>query len=167
MPRITIVGNAGSGKTTLARHLAACNRVKALDLDTLAWRQDQPTERTTLADCEAQLLAWMTLETGWVIEGCYADLLRIVLPQCEELIFLNPSVDTCLANCRGRPWEPHKYPTPEAQDENLGTLLDWVADYPNRTDDCSLQAHQRLFKSFPGQKVEYTSTADVHTRMWG
>ena len=69
-------------------------------------------------------------------------------------MFLNPGVDTCVAHCRARPWEPHKYATPEAQDANLAMLIGWVRSYATRDDTCSLAAHQALYRSFPGRKRE-------------
>ena len=61
-----------------------------------------------------------------MIEGCYGDLIAAVLPRTTRLVFLNPGVDACIANCRARPWEPHKYASKEAQDANLAMLIGWV-----------------------------------------
>ena len=92
-----------------------------------------------------------------MIEGCYADLLALALPRATDLVFLNPGVDTCIANARNRPWEPHKYPSPEAQNANLNMLIGWIRDYAEREDEFSLAAHRRLFEGFAGRKREFTS----------
>lgn len=90
----------------------------------------------------------------WVIEGCYGDLVEAVSPHCSELVFLNPGLEACLANNRRRPWEPHKYASPQEQDAMLENLQAWVAVYYERLDDCSYHAHRRTFDSFSGPKSE-------------
>lgn len=55
-----------------------------------------------------------------------------------------------------RPWEPHKYPSKEAQDANLEMLIGWIAEYETRTDTFSLAAHRALFDRFTGDKIELT-----------
>ena len=45
---------------------------------------------------------------------------------------VEPGREQCLANCRARPWEPHKYASKAQQDEKLAFLLDWVAAYYER-----------------------------------
>jgi len=85
-------------------------------------------------------------------------LLGVVIEKTNEIIFLNPGIETCISNCRNRPWEPHKYNTKEEQDKNLEMLLSWIKQYPERNNnECSLSSHQRLFNEFSGKKTEYPS----------
>lgn len=156
MQRILIFGNSGSGKTTLARALAREHALPHLDLDSLAW--DRPGERRPMDESVRAIRGFVGAHSGWVIEGCYGDLLEQVLPWATELRFLNPGVDACVANCRARPWEPEKYPSREAQDGMLEFLLGWVREYETRTDEYSLMRHRRIFESFPGPKEEVRST---------
>lgn len=151
--RIVILGNSGSGKSTLARRLASEHDLAHLDLDTLAWLPTSPPRRAP--DALAKLTAFMAAER-WVIEGCYADLVAHAATRSTELVFLNPGVDVCIAHCRARPWEPHKYASKHAQDANLPMLIDWVRGYETRTDELSLHAHRALFDSFTGPKREQT-----------
>jgi adenylate kinase family enzyme len=158
MPRIVIFGNSGSGKSTLAREKADQLGCAHFDLDTVAWDEGRrPPTRRSLPASEAAIDSFLAAHEHWIVEGCYADLLALVVPRCDELIFLNPGVAVCQANCRDRPLEPHKYRSPAEQDANLAMLLAWVAEYPRRTDEFSLQAHRRLFDAFDGRKIEYTS----------
>lgn len=157
MIRIVIFGNSGSGKSTLASHLATTNNLAHLDLDTIAWAKTETPTRLPLADSRAVIDQYLSSHKQWVIEGCYADLLGMVVPHATEIIFLNPGVDDCIDNCKNRPWEPHKYDSPEAQDKNLAMLIDWVKQYPQRTDEFSLQAHQQLFNDFNGNKSEHNA----------
>jgi hypothetical protein len=91
-----------------------------------------------------------------VVEGCYAGLISATFGFGPRLIFMNPGMEQCLANCRSRPWEPHKYPSRQAQDQHLACLLSWVAAYYTRTGDTSLQAHAGCFAAYDGPKVELT-----------
>ena len=151
-PRFALLGNSGSGKTTLARELAAEHEVPVLDLDTVAFEPDRPGVRRPLKDARADVAAFCAQDGGWVVEGCYADLVVTALEAGAELVFLDPGVERCVANCRSRPWEPHKYATAEEQDARLPFLLTWVAEYYERDGDLSHAAHLALFEAYGGPK---------------
>lgn len=157
MRRVVIFGNSGSGKSTLAKELATKFQLPHLDLDTLAWQESNPLARKPLEDSASEITRFIKEKQQWVIEGCYADLLALVIKKANEIIFLNPAIETCVENCRARPWEPHKYQSLDAQNNNLDMLIDWVRKYPVREDEFSLIAHQKLFNEFAGKKVEYHS----------
>ena len=161
MSRIVIIGNAGSGKSTLSRKLSSETGAFQLDLDSIAWEADSPGIRRALSESEAELHSRLQPHAHWVAEGCYSSLLSLLIPQIDELIFLNPGISACQTNCRNRPWEPHKYATKAAQDKNLTMLLHWVADYESREDEFSLIAHRKFFQSFSGQKTELRSNEQV------
>jgi adenylate kinase family enzyme len=156
--RVLIFGNSGSGKTTLARSLAREHALPHLDLDSLAWAE--PGIRRTLEESAAELHAFMSANPRWVVEGCYGDLLELALPFASEIRFLNPGVEACVRNCRRRPWEPHKYASPEEQDAALAFLLAWVRRYETRTDEYSLTRHRAIFEAFEGLKMESPGTPD-------
>ena len=86
----------------------------------------------------ATIDVFVTSNPNWVLEGCYADLLGKVSDVATQMLFLNPGVETCIENYRNRPWEPHKYESRQAQDKNLEMLIEWVSQYPHRTDEFSL-----------------------------
>ena len=154
--QIVIFGNSGSGKSTLAKKLCAQHQLTHLDLDTIAWQQATPPRRQPLSKSQSDIQTFLSQNPNWVIEGCYADLLARVVPYATQAIFLNLPVAACQDNARRRPWEPHKYPSREAQDANLPMLLAWIADYTQRDDVLSLRAHRALFEAFPGRKREIT-----------
>ena len=146
--RVVIIGNSGSGKSTLARALSQDGAV-VLSLDDVAW--DPGVVRRPHAQSVAAITDFVSQHEHWVIEGCYGELVRAVLPHCDELVFLNPGVDVCLAHCRSRPWEPDKYESKEAQDARLEALLEWVATYEMRDDEFGLACHR---EGFSGSKRE-------------
>ncbi len=157
MSRILIFGNSGSGKTTMARALAARDGLPHLDLDSLAWAS--PAVRRPAEESAAEIRAFMESNPAWVMEGCYGGLLEVALPHATEVRFLNPGVEACVAHCRARPWEPEKYESRQAQDAMLEFLLGWVREYDTRDDEYSLARHRALFDAFPGRKHEHTAPA--------
>ena len=155
--KLVIFGNSGSGKSTLAKEIAAAENLAHLDMDTIAWEEGSPPVRKPLSDSGRELELFLAANTGWVIEGCYADLIGLVLTESPELVFLDLPVTDCIANARARPWEPHKYESPEAQDANLSMLIDWISEYETREGVFSRAAHQAIFSSYSGKKTRYTS----------
>lgn len=152
--RIAILGNSGSGKSTLGTWLARAADLAVLDLDSVAWEPDQPAVARSSALAEADVAAFCTTHTRWVLEGCYGNLVEAALRFEPFLIFLNPGLERCTAHCLNRPWEPHKYPSRQEQDANLPFLLAWVAEYYTRDGPMSMAAHQAVFDRYPGRKVE-------------
>jgi adenylate kinase family enzyme len=148
--RIVIFGNSGSGKSTMARLLEDDLGLPVLDLDTLTW--EESAVRKPLTDSLRLLEEFMHASEGWIIEGCYGDLIEAAAKHCTELRFLNPGVEACIANCRSRPWEPHKYQTQAEQDEALAFLIDWVRQYESRKDEFGLQRHREVFERFTGPR---------------
>ncbi|MDY6941306.1 MAG: AAA family ATPase [Cyanobacteriota bacterium] len=153
MQKILIFGNSGSGKTTMAKQLATSHGIPHFDLDTCAW--NEPGVRKSLKESQKVIDKFVAEHSSWVIEGSYGSLVELVLEHCNELRFLNPGIEKCLQNCDSRPWEPEKYPTPEAQNQNLEMLKNWVRDYEIREDEYSYREHQRIFERYLGKKQEY------------
>jgi adenylate kinase family enzyme len=152
--RLAIVGNSGSGKSTLARWAARTFSAAHLDLDTVAWEPEAIAVPRKPAAAKADVAAFCASRKHWVVEGCYASLVAASLLHDARLLLLHPGEEQCLANCRARPWEPHKYASPAEQLEQLGFLLDWVRAYESRQDELSLSAHRALFEEFNGPKLE-------------
>lgn len=152
---VIIFGNSGSGKSTLAQHLKQQHKLAHLDLDTLAWEATEPPTRRAQEASIQDIHAFIKQHPRWVIEGCYADLLSFIAPLAEQAVFMDLPVTRCQENARNRPWEPHKYASQAAQDENLPMLLDWIAGYEKRTDEFSQSAHEQLFAEFTGKKIRH------------
>ncbi len=150
--RIAIIGNSGSGKSTLAARLAEAYAAPTLDLDTVAWEPDEIARPRGPAAAAADVRTFCESAEHWIVEGCYATLVGVVLEYRPHLLFLDPGLEQCRQNCMNRPWEPHKYRSKAEQDERLAFLLDWVADYYTRDDEMSYRGHEALFRSYTGPK---------------
>lgn len=118
----------------------------------MAWQNTSPPVRSSLQDSIDKINQSTKENPGWVIEGCYSDLLAAIINKAEQAIFLNLSITSCIDNCRNRPWESDKYQSLEQQNQNLDMLLEWVQQYPLRDDEFSLKAHQKLYDDFTGKK---------------
>ena len=140
----------------MATDLAEREGLAHLDLDTLAWLPVQPPERAPLEESERKITGFIEANDSWVIEGCYTDLIKIAGQDANEVIFLNLTINQCVANATKRPWEPHKYESKKAQDNNLSMLLNWIKDYAGRDDSFSHSSHLRFFEEFHGRKIMYT-----------
>lgn len=151
--RVILLGNAGAGKSTLSRRLVAEKPAVRLSLDEVAFQGG--IERRPLADSISDVRRFVAANESWILEGCYADIIEPVLGDCDELIFLNPGVEACVAHCRARPWEPEKFRSSREQDDNLENLIEWVRSYESREDEYGLRRHRELFESFRGKKREF------------
>jgi len=161
-PRFAILGNSGSGKSTVARQLATLHALPILDLDTIYWDPVEVTKERPAAERVAAQEKFLAAHDGWIVEGCYADLIGDALRLRPTLIFLNPPLEVCLAHARRRPHEPHKFATKADQDKLLGPLLAWIAGYYQRDGAMSLQAHRALFDAYDGPKREFTGQVPDH-----
>jgi adenylate kinase family enzyme len=149
--RIIVFGNSGSGKSTIAKKLCQKYNLTHLDLDILAWLPSTPPQRMPVLESKSKINLFLKENDNWVIEGCYTDLIELVIPNSTEAIFMNLPIEMCIKNARNRPWEPHKYKSKAVQDENLEMLLKWIKDYVNRTDTFSESSHKNLFEKY--QKI--------------
>ncbi|MEO5830021.1 MAG: AAA family ATPase [Rhodanobacter sp.] len=154
--RILVFGNSGSGKSTLCRDLASTHALHHLDLDSIVWEPGQVAVQRPMGSILTALDDFLDTHASWAIEGCYGELVEHASTRCTRLVLLNPGRETCLRQSVRRPWEPHKYASPEAQDAMLANLQAWVSSYHERSDPWSFAAHRALFDAFSGSKVEYT-----------
>ena len=162
MKKVIIFGNSGSGKSTLAKQMANKHQLAHLDLDTLAWQATEPPSRKPLSESKHAIALFCAKNNGWVIEGCYVDLLQVVADQANEAVFMNLPVSLCQQNAKHRPWEPHKYSSKAEQDANLPMLLGWIEAYETRLDEFSCQAHTQLYNEFSGTKQQITKNQTTH-----
>ncbi|WP_409526512.1 shikimate kinase [Nitrincola sp. MINF-07-Sa-05] len=159
--KMVLLGNAGSGKSTLSKKFITKQQAARLSLDEVAFQGG--SERRRLQDSIADVKRFIADNEHWIIDGCYSDIIEPILADCEEFIFLNPGVDACIAHCRARPWEPEKFSSKEEQDEHLDNLIEWVTAYETRSDEYGLSRHRALFESFSGKKRELSDPREYES----
>lgn len=150
--KVAIIGNSGSGKSTLAKRIVSRHGAAVLDLDTVAWVPCRIAVPRPVEEAIADVGAFCGSHQDWVIEGCYANLIAASLKFGPVLVFMDPGLEQCVANCKARPWEPHKYASNEEQEAKLPFLLSWVAEYYTRDGDMSRAGHEALFSGYSGAK---------------
>ena len=155
--KVLVFGNSASGKSTLAKRLAASEKLAHLDLDLLAWQATNPPTRAPLAESAKTIESFMLQHEQWVIEGCYSDLLKVAEQKSTEIIYMNLSIEECISNANNRPWEPHKYASKAEQDANLAMLIQWISQYELRDDNFSKAAHLAFFQNYSGAKKMFTT----------
>lgn len=99
MQRISVVGNTGSGKTTLASRLAAALGVPHLELDSVFHQADwQPLDteefRAVVSD--------FTGADAWVVDGNYSAVRDIVWDRADTVIWADPPRRTALRRLAAR-----------------------------------------------------------------
>jgi adenylate kinase family enzyme len=85
--RISVVGNSGSGKTTIASGLAAALGVPHLELDAVFHQPGwQPLETGEFR----RIVADFTADGGWVVDGNYSKVQDIVWSRADTVIWVDP-----------------------------------------------------------------------------
>jgi adenylate kinase family enzyme len=85
--RISVVGNTGSGKTTLATGLAAALGVPHLELDSVFHQAGwQPLDRETFRE----RVASFTARPSWVVDGNYSAVRDIVWARADTVVWVDP-----------------------------------------------------------------------------
>ncbi len=153
--KLVLLGNAGAGKSTMARRIIGGRQIPRLSLDEIAW--DPGAQRKPVHESRELLNDFLKANDQWVIEGCYSDLIEAALPHCTELRFLNPGIEVCVAHCHRQPWEPEKFSSAAEQEAMLKQLVVWVRQYEIRDDEYGLTRHRKIFEQFTGSKREFTS----------
>ena len=95
MRRVSVIGNASSGKSTVARALAARMGVPYVELDALHWGPNW--SQATAAELEARVSPTVAGD-AWVIDGMYwRKLGGLVLRRAETVVWIDPPFFTMFA----------------------------------------------------------------------
>ena len=87
MLRVSVVGNSGSGKTSLARELAAAMDVPLLELDSIfhlpGWTELPPEEfRARVSE--------FARGDAWVVDGNYSTVRLLVWARADTVVWVDP-----------------------------------------------------------------------------
>jgi adenylate kinase family enzyme len=101
-PKISVVGDSCSGKTTLAAALAECLGVRHVEIDALSW---QPNWTPTPDDLLLQRIHEAVAEPSWAIDGNYGRIVRpIVWGAADTVVWLDFPLRVTLPRTLARSW---------------------------------------------------------------
>jgi len=128
MERVLLIGSGGSGKTTLARRVAAAAALPLFHLDRLYWRPGwQPTPPDVWELTVSRVLAG----DRWVIDGNYGGTLALRLAAADTAIFLDVPRSVCLARVLRRGLgRPREEVAPGCPQRLTWPFVRWVWGYP-------------------------------------
>ena len=86
MRRVSVVGNSGSGKTTVAAQLAARLGVPHIELDAI---RHQPNWEELPDDEFRSRVAALTEADGWVVDGNYGAVRDLVWSRADTVVWLD------------------------------------------------------------------------------
>jgi adenylate kinase family enzyme len=84
--RLALIGLPGAGKTTLARQLSQQLALPHIELDALYWGANW---RSVPQELFHQRIEQALSQDSWVAEGNYLEILDLICPQAETLIWLD------------------------------------------------------------------------------
>ncbi len=158
--RIAIVGNSGSGKSHLAKSLSKICSLPIIHLDRLFWMPGGFNEKRSKEEVQKQV-EQKEKNDSWIAEGVFGELVELLLPRTQTLIYLDLDWPTCHASLKTRGSESSRQLDPAKAEENFRNLLLWAGQYWTRTDLRSHTGHLRLFNDFTGLKFRLTTRAEV------
>jgi adenylate kinase family enzyme len=84
--RVSVVGNTGSGKTRLAKQLAARLRAPHVELDAIF---HQPNWTPLPTDQFRQRVAAVVADDAWVVDGNYSSVRDLVWQRADTVVWLD------------------------------------------------------------------------------
>jgi adenylate kinase family enzyme len=97
--RISVVGNGGSGKTTLARAVARALGIPHLELDSVYHQANwQPLEESLFRARVGEFIAG----DAWVVDGNYSAVRDLIWQRADTVIWIDPPRRTVMRQVVGR-----------------------------------------------------------------
>lgn len=159
MKRIMIIGNAGAGKSTLARALAGKLKLPLYHLDKLFW---QPGWKETDKSIWAESVQEVMKGDEWIIDGNYRGTIKQRAEKADTIIYMNFNTLVCLHGVLKRRFSNEESPDiPEGCPERLNTkFLNWILFYKFTT----APGVRQLLNSLPPEKrvIQLKSRKEVN-----
>lgn len=133
--KIRIIGNSGSGKTTVARKLSEHFSIPVLHMDSIAFI---PNSDFVLKDKDimrTEISKFVTVNNKWIIEGNYTSTMGAVYNVPDVVIFIDLPVEQSLFNFENRhnKFKGKSRPEhPNLIETDKQGMIDWISSYPER-----------------------------------
>jgi adenylate kinase family enzyme len=148
--RLLIIGNSGSGKTTVARAISEHRQHPLVSLDRIHWEEGGFARKR-----DEQAARRMTREAAtavrWVMEGVYGWLAEEAMPRVQALLWLDLPWPDCRTGLLER----------KADQPFDAEMMLWAEQYWTRDTSSSYAGHRRLYDDFAGEKLLCRSRTDV------
>jgi adenylate kinase family enzyme len=93
MKRILVIGNSGTGKSTLAKRLSTCLNLPYFPSDPFYW---EPGWKLTPADRVFQQVRDVTSQKSWILDGNFDEYHEFVWRQADCILWLDYSLSIIL-----------------------------------------------------------------------
>ncbi len=158
--KLVMIGNAGAGKSWLSRHMARMLKVPVFHLDQIYWKPGSFTEKQP-PEFVNMKISKILENQKWIVEGAYGDLAEKCLVQAKILFWLNPSKEENLENLKLRGKQEENWKDEEKANRSFSELIQWAHSYWDRTDVFSFPYHEKIFNTFNGEKIKFSSNEEV------
>lgn len=133
--KIRIIGNSGSGKTTVAREISKYFSIPVLHMDSIAFIPKSDFVLREKELIQTDISTFVTTNDKWIIEGNYISTIAAVYNVPDVVIFIDLPVEQSLYNYEVRHQEFKGKSRPEHPgliETDKQSMIDWIALYPNR-----------------------------------
>lgn len=156
--RILVLGNSGSGKTWLTRHLATLLNLEMVSLDEICWEPGGYYRRRADEVVRSDILN-LSQSSNWIVEGVYGDLAEVMLPRLTSLCWLDLDPDFCAESVSRRGFENIPWLDTEAK---IQGYLSHIQSYRKTSGPMSHQFHEHVYNTYPGKKITFKSREAVN-----
>ncbi len=90
--KIYIVGNVGSGKTTLSKRLSKKLGIKHFEVDNIAHKNTEMGRIKQSDDEQINEFRKINEEKSWIVEGTFRPSCKFLLENADLIVFLDPTL---------------------------------------------------------------------------
>lgn len=133
--KIRIIGNSGSGKTTIARELSKYFTIPVLHMDSIAFVPNSDFVLREKELIKSDISTFVTTNDRWIIEGNYLSIVSEIYNVPDVVIFIDLPVEQSLYNYKVRHQEfkgKFRPEHPGLVETDQQSMIDWITSYPNR-----------------------------------